>query len=281
MLSTARIRPRYIVLAISLAVVIGVGSGGAIAAALALAGDSGRSAPEGVISYANTSGQYNVLGDGTPVVGRPIAEPRLVGSTMPFARAQLSPTGLAATYLRFDGEEVWMIYADTAGEHRLALLRGEGDPELVEGPKTQAQSEHGIPLVASWSPDGALFAFGSATNAPFTLNISSGPNDLQRYEVGNDFVGEAAWSPDGSKLAISSYAIDRSRHTVYIWDRAASELTRLIDGCHIIWSPDGNYLVLHRDPYDQPGVSVVSIDGEFVNSLSSDPAAFPRDWVAE
>ncbi len=274
-------RPRFFIASLALVLLSVAATGGAVLA-LGAAGDASLDGPGGIINYADTSGEYSVLSDGRAADHRPFAEPLVVQSVIPLNGPWPSPAGPATAYLESAGDETWMTVRDTGGAHRIAQIAGAGDPALVAGQKGEARSANGVPLVATWSPDGALLAFGSVRGFPFTLNVApSGATAPVRYEVGNDYVGEAAWSPDGRYLAVSSYTIDRSHHTVFIWDRDTQLLSRLIDGCHIIWSPDSDYLVIHRDPYQQPGVSVVSIDGKHVRSLSDDPNGFPSAWVAQ
>lgn len=265
-------------LALLLAILAGVGT----LAFVTTRHSSAPPKPAGIISYADPSGEYTVHPDGAradPVI---VAEPLVVQSIFPLSGPWTAPSGAGEAYLATLGDETWMTLRDAAGIHRLAQMAGPGDPPLVAGAKGEAQTADGVPLVAAWSPDGAYLAFGSVSALPYALNITSAQSTTtQQFEVGNDYVGEAAWSHGGRYLAVSSYSVDRSHHTVFIWDRQSGKLSHLIDGCHIVWSPDDRYLVIHRDPYKQPGVSVVSIDGGYVHSLSSDPNAFPSGWVTQ
>lgn len=277
----ASIHLRPFVIGLGLMLLFGLATGGAVLA-FALPRSSAPDGPSGIINYAGLSGEYSVLPDGRAADHKGVAPPLVVQSVIPLEGPWPAPGGTASAYLESSGTETWMAITDADGAHRVTQIAGPGDPPLVAGAKGEAQSANGVPLVASWSPDGALLAFGSVNGLPYTLNVASiGSASPLRFEVGGDYVGEAVWSHDGRYLAVSSYTIDRSHHTVFIWDRETGELRRLIDGCHIVWSPDSSYLVIHRDPYEQPGVSVVSIDGEHVHSLSDDPYAFPSAWVAE
>ena len=275
------LRLRHFVLGLGLMLLLGLATGGAVLA-LALPRADAPNGPSGIINYAGLSGEYSVLPDGRAADHKGVAPPLVVQSLIPLEGPWPAPAGTASAYLESSEGETWMVIANADGAYRITQIAGSGDPPLVAGAKGEAQSANGVPLVASWSPDGALLAFGSVNGFPYTLNVASiGSASPLRFEVGGDYVGEAVWSHDGRYLAVSSYTIDRSHHTVFIWDRETGGLRQLIDGCHIVWSPDSSYLVIHRDPYEQPGVSVVSIDGEHVRSLSDDPYAFPSAWVAE
>ncbi len=279
--SSGHLRRRHFVIGFGILLFAGLVTAGAAFAVAAPGGNASRG-PSGIINYAGVSGEHSVLAGGRAADYRAVTEPLVVQSIIPLEGPWPARSGGASAYLESEGDDRWMAVRDASGAHRVAQVSGPGDPPLVAGTKGEARSASGVPLVASWSPDGALLAFGSVTGFPFTLNIASAESTSARpYEVGNDYVGEAVWSPDGRYLAVSSYSIDRSHHTIFIWDRLTKGLRQLIDGCHIIWSPDSSYLVVHRDPYEQPGVSVVSIDGTYVHSLSDDPNGFPSAWVAE
>ena len=225
------------------------------ALALGLARTSAPDGPSGIINYAGLSGEHSVLPDGRIADHRAVAEPLVVQSIMSLSGPWPAPGGTPSAFLESSEGETWMVIADTEGPHRITQITGQGAPPLVAGTKGEAQSANGVPLVATWSPDGAVLAFGSASGFPFTLNVATrGATSPLRYNVGGDYVGEAVWSHDGRYLAVSSYSIDRSHHTIFIWDRETEGLRRLVDGCHIVWSPDDRHLVIHRDPYEQPGV---------------------------
>jgi Tol biopolymer transport system component len=104
--------------------------------------------------------------------------------------------------------------------------------------------------------------------------------DVQYREVVGGYVGELAWSPDGSKLAISTYTIDRLSHSVLITDPGDGYAPRLLDGCHVTWSPDSAYLAVHRDPGAEPGAWVVSAtDAAERWAITREVQAFPLTWL--
>lgn len=164
-----------------------------------------------------------------------------------------------------------------------AQLAGPESAPLVDGGKVAARAVAGVPLAAAWSPDARTLAYGSLTGEPFTLHVADFGAalalNLRDYPVAGGFVGELAWSPNGRYLAISTYALDRSSHTVLMFDAITGGLQRLSDGCHIVWSPDSQYIAIHRDPQAEPGAWVLSVDGHERWELSSDPKAFPYTWT--
>ncbi|MEO6043326.1 MAG: hypothetical protein ABIQ47_05340 [Tepidiformaceae bacterium] len=103
---------------------------------------------------------------------------------------------------------------------------------------------------------------------------------MNGYTVTGGYVGELAFSPDGRYLAVSTYAMDRKNHTVLMLDLASGRMIRLIDGCHITWSPDSRYVAIHRDPGAESGAWVVSAtDATNRWAVSRETQAFPLTWV--
>jgi WD40 repeat protein len=276
---TASLRSRWLVVAsIALAVVVAAGS---IALAFAAGGSSGQPRPTGVITYAQGVGEVSVHPDGSAATGTS-PNTGLNVQILDLTSGLASPDGTMNAQVETAPDGTSLSIRDPGGTHQIAQLAGPGDPRLIPGAKGEARSANGVPLVTAWSPDSKYLAFGSVSGFPFTLNVvERGSWQPQRFDVNQDYVGEAVWSPDGKYLAISTYAIDRANHTVYLWDPDKGTLTRLVDGCHVVWSPDGRYLVLRRDPISEPGISVVSVDGTRVQQLTTDTNSYPSSWTAE
>ena len=163
-----------------------------------------------------------------------------------------------------------------------AWIAGPDSPALVDGGKGPAAAVKGVPLVVSWSPDSEVVAYGSLTGEPFFLNVASPAHldSARGFSLSGGYVGELTWSPNGRYLGISTYTMDRKHHTTFIFDRETNSVTRLIDGCHINWSPESQYVVVHRDPEPEPGTWVVAVDGSQRYALSDDPTSFPQAWEA-
>jgi hypothetical protein len=242
------------------------------------AGDRGL---KGVILYTTAQGDITVRPNGEPVE---VAGPPLVSFVPPGGGVEEfpAPDGSAVVYVQREAGGAWLAVRDDGGPRRLAQLADETSPPLVAGVKQDAQVAGGVPLVVSWSPDSRYVAYGSLTGAPYTLHVVERATWSQRdHAVAGGFIGELAWSPGGDRLAVSTYSPDRLDHTAYVLDPGGGTPLRLIDGCHIIWSPDGAHLALHRDPHRAPGAWVVAIDGSGAYALSDDPTAFPLSWQSE
>jgi dipeptidyl aminopeptidase/acylaminoacyl peptidase len=191
-----------------------------------------------------------------------------------------SPNGEAVAYVEREGGNAWLSLRAASGSRRLAQLADAASPPLIDGVKQDARALGGIPLVVEWSPDGSYLAFGGITGAPYTLHVvRAASSEDASFFVDGGYVGELRWSHDGDRLAISTYSLDRHDHSAYILDPDGGVPVRVIDGCHIIWSPDGSHILLHRDPQRAPGAWIVAIDGSEAFALTNDETAFPLAWV--
>lgn len=237
----------------------------------------------GVITYTTPAGDASVRPDGKAaeaIDGPPVVPVVAAGGLEVFS----APHGGGVAYVERSGADAWLNVraAGTGTSRRLAQLADASSPPLVDGVKGDAQVVGGVPLVVVWSPDGRYLAYGGLTGAPYTLHVVDGRTlSQQDYVVAGGFIGELAWSAAGDRLAISTYSEDRHDHTVYILDPAGGAPVRLIDGCHIVWSPDSRHLVVRRDPQHSPGVWVVPVNGTEAYALTASENAFPLSWRAE
>jgi len=178
-----------------------------------------------------------------------------------------SPDGRAIAFVSTTGEGAWLISRLMVREGgvttEVGQLGGGDSPALVLGGKGGARSRGGVPLIVSWS-DGQMLAWGSVMEPPYYLQLAErGSWKTRSLPLEGGYAGELAWAPGGRHLAISTYAKDRTDHTILILDTAGSEPPkRVAKGCVMIWSPDGRHLALHGEPRTQPGLWVVSVDGE-------------------
>jgi hypothetical protein len=165
----------------------------------------------------------------------------------------------------------------------IGQLGGGQDPRLVaSNGKGPARSSDGVPLTMRWSPDGSRLAWGSVSGSPYTLHVAErGSWAPQSYALEGGYVGELAWSEDGRYLAVSTYEKDRSDHTLLVLDMVEHHGPRpLAKGCVVVWAPDSRHLVLHGEPRTQPGLLVVSVDGD-VTRVTERKDVAPFAWVAE
>jgi hypothetical protein len=257
--------------------VAGVFLAGVVAYAVLDVRGGGESAPPAVSAPAPPPGPagvitYQIPGQGFYVAkasGEPLgvaSEHDIHGVHDASATDEVSsPDGKDSARIDRNPTGVWLAVGAPGAEASIAQLAGPSDPALVAGGKGAAREVEGIPLVVAWSPDSERLAYGSITGEPWSLNVYNGHGsvpEFQRHQVTGGYVGELAWSPDGQYLAISTYAVDRTSHTVLLLDTRTNRMERLSDGCHLTWSPDSKYLAIHRDPGVESGAWVLSVDGD-------------------
>jgi Periplasmic component of the Tol biopolymer transport system len=141
---------------------------------------------------------------------------------------------------------------------------------------------------AAWSPDGNTIAYSrrdSSGTQVFLVN-ADGTNPRPLRPRDKDYVDEApAWSPDGSKLAISAFEVNHPFAT----DTYAI-LTVNVDGsdAHLItrfarfpsWSPDGSRIVFTRDAVDEWWGRFSTQNVWIMNSDGSNQAQLTQDkWM--
>ena len=235
---------------------------------------------EGVLTYVVEDGSYVAIEAGYPDTQVDV----------PGAVAETSDEGVPANITSPDGRYVAAIRFDDDGTHlditnndrlvRSYWIASPTDPAVVLGPKDPARALEGVPLAVAWSPDSESLAFGSLSGAPWSLVVASvGSWTPNWYQVRGGYVGELAWAPDSSQLAISTYEIDRSDHNVLMFDVATRTVRDLIDGCSIVWAPNGQFLAVHREPAVDTGVWMTSSDGLTRFEATDDPMAFPVSWI--
>jgi hypothetical protein len=195
-----------------------------------------------------------------------------------------SPDGGAIAFVRTADEGAWLIprlMVLEGGQITEVGQLGDGDsPSLVLGGKGGARSRGGVPLIVSWSPDGQTLSWGSVAEPQYTLQLAErGSWKARSLPLEGGYAGELAWAPDGRHLAISTYAEDRTDHTILMLDTAGSEPPKQVaKGCVMVWSPNGRYLALHGEPRTQLGLWVVSVNGgarQVIDRLGVAPFA----WV--
>ena len=234
----------------------------------------------GVITYRSQERDVTVRPSGEQVATRYV-EPAAQATTS-VQGVWIAPDATTVAFVDQTDEGTWMAVWEPSGVTRLAQLAGPDSPPLVGQDKPAARAADGVPLLAAWSPDGSRFAYGTAIDGQDVFHIAESSAWSERsYGLSDGFVGELAWSPDGEHVAISSYSRDGRDHTVYVVAADGAELTKLVDGCLIVWSPDSRYLAVHRDPYYEPGLWVFSIDGLERHQLSDEVGATALAWLPE
>jgi Tol biopolymer transport system component len=146
--------------------------------------------------------------------------------------------------------------------------------------ESEAEQVQTIPAgngnVGALSPDGATLIFpellppGETTPSRAVLRVADLQNDridslTPESELTDD--SSAAWSPDGTRLAITRVYLDEARYTrgfqIYLMDMASRALSPLVvdadyQNSAISWSPDGAHLVFQRFKVRDADVNTVS-----------------------
>lgn len=196
------------------------------------------------------------------------------------AGAYPSPDGRYLAQVRSSDLGVWIDISEGDAVVQELQIAGPNDPELASA-KALAAAIDGVPLTVAWSPDSRYLAYGSVSSEPFSLAVVRAGHWSTLYrQVAGGYVGELAWAPDSSQLAISTYEIDRSDHTVLMYDPMRMQVRHLIDGCAVVWAPDSAFLAVHREPTVASGVWITSADGETRMEVVEDELAFPIAWAA-
>jgi len=206
----------------------------------------------------------------------------------PIDRFYVSPGRDQVLYTQ-DGAEGWRLLsvdpADGAiqdyGHLGRAWLRDYGNSGFE--PVSRTPAAEAPELAVAWSPDDGMFAVGPVSK-PYVMHIVAPGSKwmLRSYSFEEGYAGELTWSPDGTQLAISTYSLDRTQHEVYVMHVATGVQPRhLLDGCKIVWSPDGKFVVVKREPYKDPGLAVIRVDSGFHWPLTEQPSFIPLTWGAD
>jgi hypothetical protein len=133
------------------------------------------------------------------------------------------------------------------------------------------------PMYIAWSPDGTALSFGGGYEPPYsmtTLDVVSGTK--VRTEFTNGYPGEIRWNADATLIAVSTYDTLRTHHETHVVDPATGVSRHLLNGCVIVWSPDGRFLAVHGE--DVPGIAIVdAVTGEH-GQLTHTSTDAPLRW---
>jgi hypothetical protein len=166
--------------------------------------------------------------------------------------------------------------------HDATTLRDLGnmgsDPTGTTPPEQAPPNSGKGPMYVEWSPDGTRLAFGGGTQPPYTMTVVDlTTGAAAQTEFPSGYPGEIRWSPDGALVAVSTYDIERTHHETWVVDPANGAGRHLMDGCVIVWSPDGRFLAVHGE--DRPGIAVVDVTSGARGQLTHVSTDIPIAWM--
>ena len=173
-----------------------------------------------------------------------------------------------------DGTRLALTVAHGAG-YAVAVMPAEPDPggrslrQLTEHPYTESSPR--------WSPDGERLAVTTGTRGQDTaivvIDVASGAS---RFVGGSDafLAGQAAWSPEGGRIAFSGGPGDRPAIGVY--ELATGSVTwawedHHVDAHHPVWAPDGAALAFLVDVEGETGLLHIDLRDGAVTEYSIGP----------
>ena len=186
------------------------------------------------------------------------------------ALPDVSPDGRRIAFLivrpkEWPDSREWGVYVmDASGRHQRRLVGGRGVP----------------PSGPSWSPDGRMLMFVSASRTADSLFVINGDGTgLTRLERKAN-LDAAAWAPRGRTLAIEHFDTDSDsltiadlhRHLGRPVLRPVNKIRQIWPGAYE-WSPDGRSIIYQNDV----GVWVVDARGQARRRRFA-VQALPRTW---
>lgn len=189
-------------------------------------------------------------------------EPILIASGS-IAHARWSPDGNRIAYVSS---------ADENGRppYHIAVMNnnGENTQQLTEG-----ETRHYSP---TWSPDGKQIAFISARDyeggGPLAIFVINSDGGEQKQVTPYAFYNDLSWSPDGSRIAYSTF------NGIFVVSTDGAEYKQLTDqwtDSFPVWSPDGEYIAFQstRDDTDEHfDIYVMRSNGTGIRRLTNNPA---------
>ena len=157
----------------------------------------------------------------------------------------------------FGPGSIWTMLPDGTGQRQLTTAVDARDP--------------------AWNPAGTRLVVTLVDADGFdlwTMRASDG-DDRRQLTSGPDEDFEAAWSPDGDRIAFTRGAQQGDPGDIYVLTLATGALTRATNSPEydhqVAWSPDGRRLVFERDANSSFSIFTVNPDGTGLTQVTSGP----------
>lgn len=174
----------------------------------------------------------------------------------------VAPTNATAVAWAPHGQRLALISSNPpAGESRIFRVGADGSG-LTELARVDSVATHSL----AWSPQGSLIAFvAQAEGASFRTDlfvINADGSGLRT--LAQDVEGDFAWSPDGSRIALTK-ASDDSQSDIYVVEADGSGLERITDHpaqeWWLAWAPDGEAIAFASSRDGLGGIYALQPDG--------------------
>jgi Tol biopolymer transport system component len=177
-----------------------------------------------------------------------------------------------------DGWQLWMLDAATNAVANLGNMGSDlanASPPNETGPENTGK---GGPMYIAWSPDGTQVAFGGGFDPPYimtTVQLDTGARATTQFP--NGYPGEIRWTDDSKRIAVSTYDVERTHHETWVVDPLTGAGRHIMDGCIIVWSPDGRFLAVHGE--DIAGITIINADTAARTQLTHTRDDAPIAWT--
>ena len=174
-----------------------------------------------------------------------------------------------------DGETI-VFTSDRDGNEEIFIMDFDGSNQV------NLSNDPGRDYDPVWSPDSDQVLFTSERETGqevFVMNLDGSGQDRLSNNAGRQN-STAAWSPNGEKIAFTSYQDDLNISTINANGSVEIVLTDdPADDASPAWSPDGTKIAFHSWRDGNPEIYVMNSDGTVPVRLTFDSAAdFEPSW---